>query len=61
MKPDSVRKELSLEHNTKINYKQIPMIIDFYNKKFNKSYGYHVVNETNQSLSCVPPVNVNGS
>lgn len=44
VKPDKVREELGLKKNTSVDYKVIPKIIEWYNKKFNKKYGYMVLN-----------------
>ena len=50
MKPNSTRKNLDIEPHVKIEYTEIPRIIDYYNKKFERNYGYHVVNEFYHSV-----------
>jgi hypothetical protein len=50
MKPGTVRRDLSFPPNTPINFKLIPQVIDYFHKKLNKSHGYHVVNELNQTM-----------
>ena len=50
MKPNSTRKNLDIKPDVKIEYTEIPRIIDYYNEKFQKNYSYHVVNELNHSV-----------
>ena len=50
LKPGTLRRDLGFAPNVKIEFKEIPRIIDHYNKKFDKAFGYHVVNELNHSI-----------
>ena len=40
---DTVRKEMGITKGEAIDIKIIPSMSEYYNKKFNKNYGYHLI------------------
>jgi hypothetical protein len=50
-KPDEIRKELNIPLNEKIHYQKINEITKWYNTKFNKNYGFHIINSDYETLT----------
>ena len=54
LKPSVVRQELKIPEGTKVHYSLIPKISEYYNKKFNRSSGYYVINELQEAILFSP-------
>lgn len=51
LKSDKVRKDLNFQKGEQIHYKDIPRIVEYYNKKFNKDFEFIVINKNLEIIS----------
>lgn len=56
VKPSSVRKELGLKEDVKVNMKYIRKISDYYNKKLKQKKGYVLINQENEIIKFNHPM-----
>jgi len=51
IKPDEIRKQLNISLGSMIDYKQVPQILEYYNKMTNKDYGFLLINKNYEIIA----------